>query len=225
MSDNIYDIYGELDKYQQIIYNKKAQLNEAINTNKKLDETKAKLEESVAVSKSFKTYYTIMNICFKLCSEEDVKYKNKRIKFLSKYIEDNIDTIFPLEKFTAEIFSDFSYNKQKAYLKLHDTDGNIRLPHINEGKLYQELLSFSSGIGIAESLGKNKFYMDEVFAASSPEKLCQISILLANVVTAGMQILMIEQKNDIYKDIPRREIRLHKDPISKMVILDSITDY
>ena len=67
--------------------------------------------------------------------------------------------------------------------------------------------------------------MDEAFSASSMENLTKISSLLKKLIEEDFQILIIEQKNDIFKDLPRREINIAKDAIKESVKILSVTDY
>ena len=67
--------------------------------------------------------------------------------------------------------------------------------------------------------------MDEAFSASSPENLTKAGKVLESLLKKNFQVILIEQTNEIYKDLPRREIILEKEPIKDEVIVKSITDY
>ena len=120
---------------------------------------------------------------------------------------------------------DYSRNNQRVKLTLVDPSGEERNPRMSEGMMLQQLISFSSAVGLTECMNGNKIYMDEAFSASSPENLTKVSALLQTLIDRDFQIILIEQEDDIYKDLPRREIRLFKDPILKEAQVVSTTDY
>lgn len=224
-NENVYDIYRNLDRYNFELTNKKIKLEEYKRNNAELKDNINKLNKVNELMLKLREFINVMNLFYKVSAQEDINYKNRRINFLSNYIDKNLAVIFPEENFKSEIVCDFKYLTNKATLKLRDESNNVRIPEITEGKLCQELISFSSALGIVESLGKNKVYMDEAFAASSAENLAKVSSLLLRAVENGTQVILIEQTNNGYKDIPRREFKLYKDPMLKMVQIESVTDY
>lgn len=167
----------------------------------------------------------IFNTFLKILAAEDNAFKQRRLKYLEAYIDRNLEVIFPNEGFRSKIHFDYSYNNQKVTLYLVDRYGKVRIPSVCEGSLLQQLIGFSAAVGIIECLGANKLYMDEAFSASSMENLTKISSLLKKLIEEDFQILIIEQKNDIFKDLPRREINIAKDAIKESVKILSVTDY
>ena len=222
---DIADMYRNLDYIQSQITAKKIQLETSKKNNERAESVKKNFEYINDLERDLTSYVKNLDVFSKLVEVETSNYKQRRIDFLSNYIENNIATIFPKEGYKARIKIDPRYNKQHAHLELISRNGYVGVPHMNSGKLLQELISFSSAIAIAECLGKNKFYMDEAFAASSPENLTKVGLLLKKLVDENFQILLIEQKDDIYKDIPRREIHIAKDELNDEVKVLETLDY
>lgn len=171
------------------------------------------------------TLLNVYKIFINLLVSEDNAFKEKRLRYLEAYIDKNLEIIFPNENFKSKIDFDYSYNNQKVALYLIDNEGKVRIPSVCEGSFLQQLIGFSAAVGIIECLGSNKLYMDEAFSASSMENLSKISGLLKKLLEAGSQIIIIEQKDDIFKDLPRREINIEKDAINGFVKVVNTTDY
>jgi len=219
------DMYRNLDYIQSRITTRKIELETAKKTNERVETVRKNFEYINELENELTTYVKNIGVFAKLVEVETSNYKQRRMDFLSNYVENNIATIFPNKGYKAKIRIDSRYNKQRAVLELISKNGYVGIPHMNSGKLLQELISFSSAIAIAECLGRDKFYMDEAFAASSPENLTKVGLLLKKLVDEKFQILLIEQKDDIYKDIPRREIHIREDELTSEVKVVSTLDY
>lgn len=222
---NMTDLKYIIANAENDIMNKKIQLEKAKDTNHRMERMKSDLNDVTTTANELETYLRNLEIFDRLANQEDTNYKTRRLDYLSTYIEDNLAIIFPNEQFKCKIDYDYKYKSSKAQLKLQPKSGKHRLPSIAEGKLCQELISFSSAVAITDCMGISGFYLDEAFAASSPENLTKAGKLLHKLIESGYQILLIEQKDDIYKDLPRNEIHLEKSPINDEVIVKDIVTY
>lgn len=214
-----------LNRSDKYIMDKRIKLETAKNKNNEIDKLKAKFQKAEETLTKLKEGLDRFILLDRMAVEEENDYKKRRLDYLTAYINNNLNFIFPSQNLTAEIDSEVKYKSQNVSLRLIDGHGNQRIPYINEGKLFQELISFSASVGLAECLNLTSFYMDEAFAASSPENLSKVGKMLRDMLERGFQIFLIEQKDDIYKDLPRREIILHKDEIEQAVRCESIIDY
>ena len=220
------DIYRMKRNISALTQNKRRELDIAKFYNAQYDEVKAKYDKTKDLLNDISTLKQLFSIFISLLTNEDHNFKERRVKYLEKYIDNNLDIIFPNECFKSKIDFDFSYNSQKVSLTLLDREGRERIPSVCEGSLLQQLIGFSAAVAIAECLGYDKFYMDEAFSASSMENKSKIANLLKKLVEeSGFQIILIEQSDDIYKDIPRREIYLKKDEITAAVSVVKTIDY
>ena len=208
------------------VRDKETQLHTARIYNDQFNSVKVKYDKTKALYNDIKMLEKLYSIYVKFLTNEDHNFKQRRLEYLEKYIDSNLDIIFPNECFKSHIEFDYSYNSQKVSLTLIDREGKVRIPSICEGSLLQQLIGFSAAVAITECLGSNKFYMDEAFSASSMENKSKIADLLKKLVQdSGFQIILIEQSDDIYKDIPRREIYLNKDEITAEVSVVKTIDY
>lgn len=144
---------------------------------------------------------------------------------LSNYITEEIAKIFPNEGYTAKINYDYKNRNKVATLSLIDLKGHESSPEICEGLLLQYLISYSVVIAIAKALNISNLYIDEAFGAASSDNLPKIGDRIKDSVADGIQTLMITQREELYADIPRREIVLEKNPNTKSVQIVSCKDY
>lgn len=199
-------------------------LEEGKRLNREREELQRKLSDARKLRQQTATYVGALNKLQKRFITEDLEYKDRRLAFVSKLITDNVAAIFPFEGFTVSLLSDFKYKSSRTHLRITDRNNRKRLPHINEGKLMQELISYSSALGINESSGCYILYADEALAASDQDNLGKIAELTRNALDKGIQIIMIEQSENGYKNLPRREFHLEKDHVNQRTVLVNVID-
>lgn len=198
----------------------------AKKNNKILQTLEDDLDECVKVKKSLETFITMLTAFEAMVTKEDLEYKERRLDYLCSYMDKNLDIIFPYDNFKTKVLTSNKYGNERAELLLYAGENkNPRVPAYSEGKMLRQLLSFSASIGLAECLGKYSFYMDEAFSAASPENLSKVGLLLKDILDKGFQVIIIEQTPEVYKDLPRREIILEKDPVKKSVKVVNVIDY
>ncbi|GAA0101664.1 hypothetical protein UT300012_23790 [Paraclostridium bifermentans] len=198
----------------------------AKKNNKILQTLEDDLEECEKVKNNLEQFVTMLTAFDSMTTKEDLAYKERRLDYLCSYMDKNLEVIFPYDNFRTKVSTSNKYGNERAELLLYNGGSNTpRVPAYCEGKMLRQLISFSGAIGLAECLGSHSFYMDEAFSAASPLNLSKVGKLLQDILNKGFQVIIIEQTNEIYKDIPRREIILERDPIGNCVKVVSITDY
>lgn len=204
---------------------RKTELALAEQSNKEFKELTVKTTKAKeTLNETRRTLSKFKNL-FDLANEEDSKYKQRRVDYLSDFIDKNLEIIFPYDDLKAKIDVDFKYKSQFAELILTDSEGFKYVPKKAEGGLKRHLISFSSSLALAQCMGANKLYMDEAFNTAHPENLTKLGEILNELTKTDFQVVLVEHQSDIYKDVPRREIHLSKDPIYKRVVVDEIIDY
>ena len=74
-------------------------------------------------------------------------------------------------------------------------------------------------------MGITNLYVDEAFGVAAPDILGDLGQLLYEQVDDGMQVIIISQNPGLYQDIPRREIHLKRDSVTKSVSVIKQADY
>ena len=225
MSLNSSKVKQNVSVFSSRLDHMKYKLREAERHNEERAGLIKKYEKFKDLLKKVEVYLMVLeNIKHKVIAE-DIAFKNRRIDHVTVFIEENLNRIFPYDNFKVKINCNYSRNNNKAYLRLIDSDGNVRIPHIAEGGLNQQIVSFSSSIGITKSFGSNKAYIDEAFSASSPENRPLLGDLIKECVEEGMQDFMIAQSSESYRHINRKEFHLEVDPITKRTVIVREVEY
>lgn len=193
--------------------------------NEQLEIIESKLQKVNELVPRVEGYIKYLEKIKRMTIEEDAAFKKRRLAEISVEITNSLGIIFPVESFRAVLDCEFKHRNQRAELTLYHKNGTERIPDVSEGMLLQQLISYSSSMGLSWNMGANKAFTDEVFSAAYKENLSKLADIMRFYLEAGMQILMIEQSEEGYKDLPRREFRIVKDPVSEEVILESTLDY
>lgn len=210
--------------YESQIFNKVAALERAKLNNVEREKLVVRREKLAELLAEMEQYQRDVKVFGEAVANEDRTFKNRRLTYIDALITDALAEIFPEEHLTAKVTHEF-YRKSEAVLTLMDADGFETDPDICSGKLQQYLISFAAVSGIVCGLGISNLFIDEAFGVAAPEVLGDIGELLQQKADAGLQIVVIAQNPGLYQDLPRREIKLRKDPIQKRVKVVSITDY
>ena len=222
---SVNELYADYNVFLSKLSYKKSKFEEAKKTNEQLTNLKARLNQVLELKNEVEQSYYDFDLLAKICKEEDKNYKNRRLAFIENNIEKDIDLIFPNEGFKPKISCDVKYNNDTAVFTLLSRTGRVSTQKKSEGRLCRQLISFSATKVISECFNLNKLYIDEAFTASSRENLTKISGILKTALDAGKQIILIEQEDGSYKDLPRREISIEKNPLSLETQIVSVKDY
>lgn len=217
-------ILRDRDFYERKLYRRYADLERAKMNNEIREQLMAQRDEISSLLDEINQYAYDIKRLLAVTEKEDFEFKNRRLDYVSMLITDSLQKIFPDDGLVAKLSCEFN-RKSEVVLDLLDRDGNELSPDICSGKLQQYLISFAAVAGIANGLGIKNLYVDEAFGVAAPEILGEVGKIVQQSVDNGMQIIIIAQNSGLYQDLPRREIKLRKDPKSKKVEIVSETDY
>lgn len=206
----------EVSALKQKLIEEKVNLDFAKENNNKIIKYKKEYEDAVEVRSEHEQYIKALDIYHKLCVRESNNYKTKRLEYLCTFIDDKLSIIFPDENFKSKIVTEDRGSIQRTYLELYlEGSDEAEIPETSQGKFCQQLLSFSSSVALVKTLGINRMFLDEAFSASASKNLTKIGSILKPMIDDGMQIILIEQEQEVYKDLPRREIYVEKDSLEE----------
>lgn len=217
-------ILSERDYFDRTLYSKYSALEHAKINNQQREQLLAERERVQNLLEDWEKYNFDTKRLISATEAEDREFKNRRIAYLNELITTSLNDIFPDDCLKAKLKCDFN-RKNEVSLLLYDADMEELEPDICSGKLQQYLISFTAVAGIALGLGVNNLYVDEAFGVAAPEILGEIGKIVQRYAEKGMQIVLISQNPGLYQDLPRHEIRLHRDPLTKSVEVVSETDY
>lgn len=224
-------VYNSIDYYKSKIMEKTITCEKGRVLNEESRRIKAEIAKLEEILSNIQAQLDSMSNIKVVTSKENDGFQKRRVKYIEDQITNALAVIYPEDDFTAKIEYDFKYGSSKAYLHLEDGKGNDRLPFMTEGKLCQYLISFISIVSTVMGLGASEIFIDEAFGVSSENNLPKIGKMIKSHSDDGIQFIIIAQNSDLYADIPRREIRFHKEPatdgfeLSGKVVIDEIIDF
>lgn len=218
------DILKNRDFYDRKVSMLYADLERAKMNNAEREKLIAERDELVELQSEMEQYLRDTKRLISSIETEDRAFKKRRSEYLNAIITASLQEIFPNDELCAKLNYNFD-RKSDVSLELLDADLNELFPDICSGKLQQYLISFAAVAGIANGLGVKNLYIDEAFGVAAPAILGEIGKVVQKRVEQGMQILVIAQNPGLYQDLPRREIKLQKDPVRKRVEVVSETDF
>ncbi len=216
---------SKLDFYRNKILDKRAALERARVLQDEFLKTKAKYNSVTNLEIKSHNHLVKLEQLLKVLEKEDADFRERRIRFLSEHITQELLKIFPTEGYQARVDCDFKRGAGRATLTLIDKYGVERIPEITEGKLCQYLISFASTVGAVKGLNTNNIYVDEAFGVSSTDNLPKIGDILKSTVEDGMQLILISQSAELYANIPRREIHLKLDEFCDASTVENVIDF
>lgn len=211
--------------FNAMLLTAKNRLKSAQDTQAKRETISVKLRRAEDSLDEIEIELDHMKIYKKLLDREEGSYKEKRTSFMESQIEESIARIFPTRNYSVKLTIKPFRGKLRASLTLRDKFGRISKPKMGEGKFCQQLIGFSASSAISKTYKVDKVLTDEAFSASSPENLSKVGDILKDLIESGLQIILVEQQTEVYKDLPRREFLLSIDAITLDVQEPEIIDY
>lgn len=138
--------------------------------------------------------------------------KKARIELLESEIEANLIYLYPDEKF--KVTFEFSQNRgrETAELKL-GRNGCIFNVKAQNGRFVRQLISLSCMYTVNKLRESKTLIMDEALSSSDKDNLSNLKPLMNKMIEDGMQLIVIEHKDELYKDVERRMFYLEKDRV------------
>lgn len=190
------------------------ELSDKINILKDLDCRKKELiAEKVRLQEILSQYQlakTTTEKVITICTNGLNSYKEERLKCLEEQVKANLDIIFPNDNFNVK-FQTSTY-RGKEVIDFYTGHGNRLFPiMMQNGRLFRQICSFSISTMIQILAGCEILIMDEAINSGDIESTKVVSNLIHNLIDNGYQIILIEHKDALYKDLPRVQYNLVRD--------------
>lgn len=197
-------------KYASKLSKARSYIKYAKESNTKLERYQKLLDEALDLSKTARAYLNALKITLDITQKESQNLKETRQFILEQEVTNVLSTVFEGEQFRAKLDVNTNLKTKTADLTLISRNGYRRKPVLSNGKCAQQVVSFSVVKSVLDFLDCDLVVLDEAFASSDRENLLKLSKLLSDTAKEK-QIILVEHKEEIYKNLPRREIRLTKD--------------
>ncbi len=182
--------------------------NEVIN---ELDSTEFKIGE---LKKYLDKRYAECKYMQKAIQKFASEYREQRIAFLEREIELNLSLLLPEENFKVKI--DFSNRNGEPQASLyigkdHGSSTQYYLARGQNGNFVKQVISFSVIYSINSLRGSSFLAMDEALASGDQESLLDLTDLFNRLLENGLQCIIIEHKEEQYRNLPKTMFNLKKD--------------
>lgn len=101
-----------------------------------------------------------------------------------------------------------------------DIPGKIRG---TQGRLFQQVVSFSSLIAVMLLLGVKTIYVDEAFSGSSKKNVKKLNKLLLSLEERGFNLMLIAQDISMAEGLPANRMFLSRTVDNKTIIQEEVT--
>lgn len=187
------------------------EMTEKINVAKDLTNRKSELlQEKTRLQNVLQQYHAARQAADKVitvCTNGLNSYKQERLACLEEQVKENLNTIFPEDNFNVK-FETSTY-RGKEIIDFYTGHGDRLFPTMMQnGRLFRQICSFSISTMIQILAGCEILIMDEAINSGDIESTKVVSNLIHNLIDNGYQIILIEHKDALYKDLPRVQYNL-----------------
>lgn len=187
------------------------EITEKINVAKDLTNRKSELlQERARLQEILQQYNLARRAAEKVitvCTNGLNSFKQERLECLEEQVKENLNTIFPEDNFNVK-FETSTY-RGKEIIDFYTGHGDRLFPTMMQnGRLFRQICSFSISTMIQILAGCEILIMDEAINSGDIESTKVVSNLIHNLIDNGYQIILIEHKDALYKDLPRVQYNL-----------------
>lgn len=205
------DLVLSLQKQLAVIENNLATAEE---NNKQKNTYQAEYAEYQAKADRLRYYDQRVSFIYKGAMERVDKFRVQCLDDLERRVESILAVVYPDEDFKVSItFKMFRGAYQSEVLiGKQQADGTIKWgkPKSRNGEFMKQLVSFSMVASMNLLLGSKFLMMDEPFSSSDPNNVSLLKPVFEMMLENGLQILLIEHKENLFKTIDHNEILLQK---------------
>lgn len=142
------------------------------------------------------------------------KFRQECLANLEERVKSILDVVYPEEDYQVSItFRLFRGTYQSEVLVgKQQPDGRVKWgnPKARNGGFIKQLISFSMIASMNLLLGSKFLMMDEPFSSSDPNNVALLKPVFDMMLGNGLQIMLIEHKENLFKQIDHNEILLYK---------------
>lgn len=145
-------------------------------------------------------------------TSEESKWREAILSILENEIVTDLTYVFPDDGYNIKLSTRVLRNKIHIEARVSsvftgDIPGKIRG---TQGRIFQQVVSFSSIIGVMDLLGIKTVYVDEAFSGSSKRNIRKVNALLDALRKRGFNLAMIAQDTSMADGIPANRLFLQR---------------
>jgi DNA repair exonuclease SbcCD ATPase subunit len=175
--------------------------------------------------KRIQTYIKLFNLVNKCVVAYSAKYKKVRIDQLEQEITANLHYLFPDDNYEACFDFDQARGKEIADLVMLQNKVAYDI-ELGMGGFVQQLVSVVALYKINKLRGSKFMVLDESLSSADKTNLTLLTPLLDRMIEEGMQIVVVEHKDELYLNVTRKVIKVSRNKSNNafIVVKEEIID-
>ncbi len=191
------------------------------------DKVETELQAQYLKKRELDSYVSILDALQKLTEQGIRDFKIDRLDTLKMGIEEVVDLVFPGENYIARLVPGTNNKGIDLLLGKYDSQGNLDEADIKDlnGRMCRQCIRFEIVTNIQRKLDALPILMDEAINSGDVESTEVLSTRIRQMVDQGCQIILTEHKEELFKNIPRRQINLTKDAVLDRIVDIEVVEY
>lgn len=148
----------------------------------------------------------------RVISLQEKAWQDRVLRELEAEIIEELSYVYPTDGYTVSLTSRILRGKIhiEGFVRSNFADTMAGDISDTQGRLFQQIVSFSALIGIMKILGVNTVYIDEAFSGSSTQNIEKVNQLLRVLQTRGFNIILISQNMAIANGLDANVLLLNR---------------
>lgn len=157
---------------------------------------------------------------------QESAWRESVLSVLSSEIVNDLAFVYPSDGYQVNLSAKVSRGKIHISATVTSTfakdfPGKIKG---TQGRLFQQVVSFSTLIGVMDLLGVKTIYMDEAFSGSAKKNIDKLNKLLLSLEQRGFNLVIIAQDITMAEGIPANRMFLSRSIDNKTTISQEVDD-
>lgn len=155
---------------------------------------------------------------------KESEWRDAVLGILSSEIADDLAFVYPSDGYQVNLTSKVLRGKIHIDATVTSTFASNIPGKIKgtQGRLFQQVVSFSSLIGVMLLLGIKTIYVDEAFSGSAKKNVKKLNRLLLSLAERGFNLVLIAQDISMAEGLPANRMFLSRTVDNKTIIQEEI---
>lgn len=155
---------------------------------------------------------------------KESEWRDAVLGILSSEIADDLAFVYPFDGYQVNLTSKVLRGKIHIDATVTSTFASNIPGKIKgtQGRLFQQVVSFSSLIGVMLLLGIKTIYVDEAFSGSAKKNVKKLNRLLLSLAERGFNLVLIAQDISMAEGLPANRMFLSRTVDNKTIIQEEI---
>lgn len=200
-----------IKEYEASLAPMKEKLLQIQFNNKQHEKYKRIVDEANQYLLELEEYNAKLLRCLTINEKEQELYEKKNIQFVQELANSIMALIRPLENYRLQLVTKSIGKNKYLYtyvIPLNSPNPKPVPPEVEMGKFMKQLTSLTICLAVSFLLGQTEILLDEPLASASGTSLLTIQPVFKEF--KGVTFYIVDQKPEMYSNLPRKEIYVKK---------------